>query len=148
MRAAAAAMGCAKERLVFRAAHCFGWEGYQVAGQFPGPTEGVQWDIASGAPWAVILSAPGLAVALCLGEATPSYDADTEVVQRADWQHISDDTLQAALQHFIGPIKQVPPMYSALSVGGERLYNKARRVGSGVAARRSNESCGKAPLMG
>ncbi|MCH8030504.1 MAG: tRNA pseudouridine(55) synthase, partial [Bacteroidetes bacterium] len=30
-------------------------------------------------------------------------------------------------QKFLGEIEQYPPMYSAIKVGGERLYKKARR---------------------
>lgn len=64
---------------------------------------------------------------LRLGETTPSYDAETEpAVQRA-WEHLTDADLEEARQHFLGAITQVPPMYSAVKVGGERLYRKARR---------------------
>ncbi|KAK3280386.1 hypothetical protein CYMTET_11771 [Cymbomonas tetramitiformis] len=63
-----------------------------------------------------------------LGENTPSYDADSEVDETLPWQHISDDDIeQAVAAQFIGAIPQVPPMYSALKVKGERLYEKARR---------------------
>ena len=37
------------------------------------------------------------------------------------------DAVEAALSHFRGEIMQVPPMYSALSVGGKRLYDLARQ---------------------
>lgn len=62
-----------------------------------------------------------------LGEKTPSYDAETEVTDRVDVDHLTDDDIAAAVKEFIGEIEQVPPMYSALKVGGERLYKKARR---------------------
>lgn len=64
---------------------------------------------------------------LRLGEITPSYDAETDVVERQAWQHLTDDDLDAARQAFLGQIEQRPPMYSAVKVGGERLYKKARR---------------------
>lgn len=64
---------------------------------------------------------------LRLGEVTPSYDTETEVVERHDWSHLTDDDLEAARDPFLGLITQRPPMYSAVKVGGERLYKKARR---------------------
>ncbi len=62
-----------------------------------------------------------------LGEKTPSYDAETEVTERVDVSHLSDVDINRAVAQFTGEIEQVPPMYSALKVGGERLYKKARR---------------------
>lgn len=35
--------------------------------------------------------------------------------------------VQAALQRFLGPIEQIPPMYSAIKIGGQKLYELARR---------------------
>ena len=64
---------------------------------------------------------------LRLGEATPSLDGETEVSERAPWHHVSDADLVAAAATLTGDIDQVPPMYSAVSVGGERLYLAARR---------------------
>ena len=64
---------------------------------------------------------------LRLGEITASYDAETEVLESKPWQQITDDELETVLQTFLGEIDQVPPMYSAIKIGGERLYKKARR---------------------
>mgnify|MGYP006423272949 CR=1 FL=1 len=64
---------------------------------------------------------------LRLGETTPSHDCETEVDQRADWQHLTGEMLDAARKPFLGYIEQLPPMYSAVKVRGERLYKKARR---------------------
>ncbi|MEM1127376.1 MAG: tRNA pseudouridine(55) synthase TruB [Bacteroidota bacterium] len=64
---------------------------------------------------------------LRLGGVTPSYDAETDVTDLVDASHIADRDLEAAVQAFLGPIDQTPPMYSAVKVGGERLYKKARR---------------------
>lgn len=46
----------------------------------------------------------------------------------------SDDELAVAIQTFTGEIEQVPPMYSAVKVNGERLYKLARK---GVVAERT-----------
>ncbi len=62
-----------------------------------------------------------------LGEKTPSYDAETEVTERADVNHLTEEAILEACKAFTGEIEQLPPMYSALKVGGERLYKKARR---------------------
>ncbi len=62
-----------------------------------------------------------------LGETTASYDAETEVEQSRPWEHVTDEAIEEALQSFRGAIKQAPPMFSAVKIGGERLYRKARR---------------------
>lgn len=64
---------------------------------------------------------------LRLGEVTPSYDAETEVTHREAWQHLQKPDLERARDKFLGEVEQVPPMYSAIRVKGERLYKKARR---------------------
>lgn len=64
---------------------------------------------------------------LRLGETTPSYDTETEVVKRTDPSGITRADIDEARESFLGPIEQVPPMYSAVRVDGERLYEKARR---------------------
>jgi len=62
-----------------------------------------------------------------LGERTPSHDAETEVVERADASGLTRADLASARDSLTGMIEQVPPMYSAVKVDGERLYKKARR---------------------
>jgi tRNA pseudouridine55 synthase len=62
-----------------------------------------------------------------LGARTATGDAEGEVIERCDWQEIDRAQFSAVLASFRGPIEQVPPMYSALKQGGERLYRKARR---------------------
>jgi len=64
---------------------------------------------------------------LRLGEVTPSYDAETDVTERRGWEHLTKADLEAARQAFVGTLTQQPPIYSAVKVGGERLYKKARR---------------------
>lgn len=62
-----------------------------------------------------------------LGETTPSYDAETEVDAVRPVDHLTAEDLERAREMFLGEIQQLPPMYSAVKVGGERLYKKARR---------------------
>jgi tRNA pseudouridine55 synthase len=61
-----------------------------------------------------------------LGITTTTLDASGEVVDKrpADFDRAS---VEAAVSSFEGEIDQVPPMVSAVKVGGERLYKKARR---------------------
>jgi len=62
-----------------------------------------------------------------LGETTPSHDTETEVVERIDPTGLAREDLEAVSQEFVGLLNQVPPMYSAVKIDGERLYEKARR---------------------
>ena len=62
-----------------------------------------------------------------LGETTPSMDAETEVTERRDIAMVTPLQIASACAAHTGTIEQVPPMYSAVKVGGERLYKKARR---------------------
>uniref|UniRef100_A0A452XLF6 tRNA pseudouridine(55) synthase n=1 Tax=Aegilops tauschii subsp. strangulata TaxID=200361 RepID=A0A452XLF6_AEGTS len=62
-----------------------------------------------------------------LGEATSTWDADSPVIQRESWEHIKDEDIRKAAASFMGEIWQVPPMFSAIKVGGEKMYDKARR---------------------
>ena len=64
---------------------------------------------------------------LILGKTTPSYDLETEFDAYFPTQHINNEMLISASKSFIGKIDQIPPIYSALKVKGERLYQKARR---------------------
>ncbi|MEL7362885.1 MAG: tRNA pseudouridine(55) synthase TruB [Bacteroidota bacterium] len=65
---------------------------------------------------------------LRLGETTASYDAETAVEARTPLARPPDEgELEAARRQFLGEIEQVPPVYSAIKQGGERLYKKARR---------------------
>lgn len=62
-----------------------------------------------------------------LGEATSTWDADSAINQREPWEHIKDEDIKKAAASFTGEIWQVPPMFSAIKVGGEKMYEKARR---------------------
>jgi tRNA pseudouridine55 synthase len=67
------------------------------------------------------------AARMVLGITTASQDADGEVLAEVPAGHIDERTLCEALTRFQGEIEQVPPMVSAVKVGGERLHVKARR---------------------
>lgn len=63
---------------------------------------------------------------MVLGKTTPSIDLETEVNSETDISHISEDQVQASLKPFQGVQNQIPPLYSAIKVDGERVYKKAR----------------------
>jgi tRNA pseudouridine55 synthase len=62
---------------------------------------------------------------LKFGEARDTDDADGQVIATSDARP-SDEQIQAALPAFRGDIMQVPPIYSAVKIGGERAYDLAR----------------------
>ncbi len=62
----------------------------------------------------------------CFGAATTTLDAQGEVTERVPVD-FDDADLRLAARRFVGEIYQTPPMVSAVKVGGERLYEKARR---------------------
>ena len=61
------------------------------------------------------------------GEETTTQDASGEIVATADASQLTREDVERAATLFVGEIEQVPPMVSAVKVGGERLYKKARR---------------------
>ncbi|MFD2933630.1 tRNA pseudouridine(55) synthase TruB [Spirosoma flavum] len=64
---------------------------------------------------------------LVLGKTTPSVDLETAFDAEFDTTGITSEQIQNAAQQLTGDILQVPPIYSAIRVNGERLYEKARR---------------------
>lgn len=64
---------------------------------------------------------------LRLGVVTDSHDMDGEVLEEHAVPEIAGEEIQAILDTFTGDILQVPPMVSAVKVGGKRLYKMARK---------------------
>ncbi|MDB5414387.1 MAG: tRNA pseudouridine(55) synthase TruB [Rubritepida sp.] len=62
---------------------------------------------------------------LRFGEARDSDDADGAVIETSDARP-SDEAIRGALPAFTGDIMQIPPIYSAIKVNGERAYDLAR----------------------
>jgi tRNA pseudouridine55 synthase len=63
---------------------------------------------------------------VAFGAATDTDDAKGRVIDRGDPSDLTAARVAAALAAFIGEIDQVPPMYSAVRVGGRRLHQAAR----------------------
>jgi tRNA pseudouridine55 synthase len=64
---------------------------------------------------------------IVLGQTTSSYDAETEPTAAVDISHLTEAMLHEATNNFKGAIEQLPPIFSAIKLDGERLYKKARR---------------------
>ena len=63
---------------------------------------------------------------LVLGATTPCYDLERPVDHHYPYEHITAESLQAVAQQFTGTILQVPPMFSAVKIAGQRAYEYAR----------------------
>ena len=61
----------------------------------------------------------------CFGESRDTDDLEGRVVETSDVRP-GDGEIRQALQQFTGVISQVPPLYSAIKIGGERSYKRAR----------------------
>lgn len=62
-----------------------------------------------------------------LGTATSTLDASGEVTGTWDMSHVGIDAVRAAATRLTGDILQVPPMVSAVHLGGRRLHELARQ---------------------
>ena len=76
---------------------------------------------------------------MILGKTTPSIDLETDFDAEFPIDHITEDLLEKTRLQFLGHIEQVPPIYSAVKVDGERLYKKARRGETAEIKKRSVE---------
>ncbi|MBQ5318699.1 MAG: tRNA pseudouridine(55) synthase TruB [Oscillospiraceae bacterium] len=62
-----------------------------------------------------------------LGLTTDTQDCTGTVTQERDPSAVTENNLLDTLERFRGEIMQIPPMYSAVSVNGKRLYDLARQ---------------------
>lgn len=61
-----------------------------------------------------------------IGYATDTYDIEGKKIAK-NIIEISKENLEQSIKKFIGNIKQVPPMYSAIKIDGNKLYHLARK---------------------
>ncbi|BDG08316.1 tRNA pseudouridine(55) synthase TruB [Anaeromyxobacter paludicola] len=64
---------------------------------------------------------------VAFGASTTTEDAEGELVEVRDPAGLDEARVRAALPAFVGELRQVPPMYSAVRVDGRRLHESARR---------------------
>lgn len=63
---------------------------------------------------------------LVLGKTTPSIDLETEFDGDYSIEHINEAMMEEVRLSFLGVIQQVPPIYSAIKLNGQRLFTHAR----------------------
>lgn len=63
---------------------------------------------------------------LFLGQTTDTQDSSGTVLETSDVSNLNESQVTEAVQSFVGEYAQIPPMYSALKVGGKKLYELAR----------------------
>lgn len=62
-----------------------------------------------------------------LGAVTDSQDADGQVIETTPVPELSVDDIRAAMGTMLGEQRQTPPMFSARKIGGQKLYDLARK---------------------
>ena len=65
---------------------------------------------------------------ITFGATTPSYDLEKEIDRFFPHEHITSESVEAALPAFIGEQDQIAPLFSAKSVDGIRAYELARKL--------------------
>jgi tRNA pseudouridine55 synthase len=63
---------------------------------------------------------------ILLGKTTPSYDLESDFNETFSIDHIDSDLLEKTRMTFIGDQDQVPPIFSAKQIDGQRAYDLAR----------------------
>ena len=63
---------------------------------------------------------------LVFGATTPCYDMERAIDRTYPYEHITPALLDEKRKCFIGRIEQVPPMFSAVKIAGQRAYEYAR----------------------
>lgn len=63
---------------------------------------------------------------LRLGERTTTLDADGDITRQASTDGVTDEAIRAAMAAKLGASAQRPPAFSAVKVGGRKLYEAAR----------------------
>ena len=64
---------------------------------------------------------------ICLGEITDTLDTEGQVIEAKPVPEINADDIHKVLDSFLGTSCQIPPMFSAKKVNGQRLYKLARK---------------------
>jgi len=63
---------------------------------------------------------------MVFGATTPCYDLERPIDHYYPYEHITPELLDETVQQFTGAILQVPPMFSAVKIAGQRAYEYAR----------------------
>jgi tRNA pseudouridine55 synthase len=68
----------------------------------------------------------GYEATIAFGAATDTEDAEGRVTAEGDPSGLTEAAVRSEMVRFVGEIEQVPPMFSAVRVGGRRLHEAAR----------------------
>ena len=68
---------------------------------------------------------------MVLGATTPCYDLERAIDHYYPYEHITPALLDEVRQQFMGDIQQMPPIFSAVKIGGQRAYQYAREAADG-----------------
>lgn len=64
---------------------------------------------------------------LRLGATTPSFDLEHSIDATYPYEHVTPEMLEATLRQFEGDVEQVPPVFSACKIAGDRACDLARK---------------------
>lgn len=67
---------------------------------------------------------------ICVGRTSTTLDPEGEISAPPTphkWGELRPEALEAAMKSLTGEIKQIPPMHSAIKIGGKKLYELARK---------------------
>lgn len=63
---------------------------------------------------------------ICIGKDSTTLDPEGEITDAAPGE-IAPEAIETAIKGLTGDLKQVPPMHSAIKIGGKKLYELARK---------------------
>lgn len=65
--------------------------------------------------------------AFIIGQTTPSFDRETQPTEQVPIAHVTTEAIALAAKSLTGKMRQLPPLHSAVKIGGRRAYKYARR---------------------
>ena len=76
---------------------------------------------------------------LLFGTETDTQDTSGSIVRERSTSQLTEEAVQEAVLRFTGEYAQIPPMYSAVKIGGRKLYELARE--GKVVERKARKVC-------
>ena len=62
-----------------------------------------------------------------MGATSDSFDNTGTIIENPNTKPVTEESIKKVLTKFIGPQDQIPPMFSAKKINGQRLYKLARQ---------------------
>ena len=62
-----------------------------------------------------------------IGKTTPSFDLETPFDSVSDYRSVTPKEIMLAVETLTGELDQIPPLFSAIKVNGQRAYKSARK---------------------